>query len=153
MIQLKTFLILLPLLLLQLCSEDNQTNDCEDLNISITSLESEYDCLDTRYQLNIDLVDNFELITSQEEFVSIVSGDCQPMIDFTTYDLVVGKQQLTNGNETISYDLILDCKTSNLELTITFIQNETDVAPNLAYHVLMPKLLETQTLTVDIIIN
>lgn len=155
-------IVLLPMLSMQLCSneseiensnESERSNDCENTTLIVTSLEETYDCVNTKYGLHIDLDDNFTLIRSQSEFTDLVSGNCQPTIDFTIYDLVIGKKHLINGNDTIGYDLLLNCETSTLELTVVFNQNLSDVAPNITYHALIPKLSATQTLTVDIQIN
>ncbi|WP_456438588.1 hypothetical protein [Psychroserpens sp.] len=158
MVRFKLLTLLLPMLLMQLCStdetsNDNISNDCENTNLEITSLEEAYDCNNTKHSLEIDLNNNFTVIRSQSEFIGLVTGDCQATIDFSTYDLAIGKLQLANGNDTINYHLILNCETSNLELSVNFQQNETNVAPNLTYHALIPKLSETQALTVDIQIN
>jgi hypothetical protein len=72
-------------------------------------------------------------------------------IDFGTYDLIIGKRGLRTGNILISYELIENCETNVLTLTVTFLQNETLEAPNLTYHVLTAKIADVDGLEVEII--
>lgn len=128
-------------------------NDCLDFEIETTSLESLYGCTNTKFEMEIDLDNAYVIITNQSDFEALVTGSCQPEIDFSTYDLVIGKKELSNGNNSIAYKLIEDCETGNQILSVTFNQNDTTVAPNLTYHALIPKLANTQKLSVEIIIN
>jgi len=91
------------------------------------------------------------VISSQEVFDVLVSGSCTPNIDFNVYDLIIGKQGLRNGNISISYELIEDCETNVLTLTVTFLQNVTFETPSLTYHVLTAKLADVEALEVKII--
>ncbi|MFK5889889.1 MAG: hypothetical protein QM486_04075 [Flavobacteriaceae bacterium] len=132
----------------------NNDNNCTDNVVNITSLENEYGCTNTKYQMDIDLSDNYMIISNQLDFAEFVSGSCQPTIDFSIYDLVIGKKGLGNGNESIEYELIENCETENQSLTVTFNQNETtEEAPNLTYHALIPKLRNEQELNVEIVIK
>jgi len=128
-------------------------NDCTDNIVNITSLEKEYGCTDTKYQMDIDLSENYMIIRNQPDFAEFVSGSCQPTIDFSTYDLVIGKKGLGSGNESIEYQLIENCETGNLNLKVTFFQNIASVAPNLTYHALIPKMESQQELNTEIIIE
>jgi hypothetical protein len=132
---------------------NNVNRNCNDVIINTTSLENEYACVNTKFLMDINLTNDFTIIHTQNEFDTLVSGDCQPQIDFNTYDLVIGKQNLANGNDSIVYELIKDCVTNNLTLKVTFNQNATEPAPILTYHALIPKLNPSQTLEVDIVIN
>ena len=128
-------------------------NDCTDTILNITSLESEYGCINTKYQMDIDLFDNHMIIRNQLDFTEFVIGTCQPIIDFTIYDLVIGKKGLTSGNNSIEYELIEDCKTGNINLIVIFNQNISTVAPNLTYHALIPKIGNQQQLSTEIIVE
>jgi hypothetical protein len=128
-------------------------NDCTDTVINTTSLENEYGCTNTKYQMDIDLSDNYMIVRNQLDFTEFVTGSCQPSIDFLKYDLVIGKKGLTSGNESIEYELIENCETGNLNLLVTFFQNIATVAPNLTYHVLIPKMRSEQELNTEIIIK
>lgn len=132
------------------CKKDN---DCQSINLDVKSLESEYGCINTKYGLSINLSDTYIIIRSQEEFENKVSGECIPKVDFSSYDLVIGKKQLTSGNTLIDYELIRDCHIGKLELKVTFNQNIAAEAPNLIYHALTPKLGDEETVEVQIIIE
>jgi len=146
-------IIIISILFLGIISCNSDDDDCDDTILNITSLEIEYGCINTKYQMDIDLSENHMIIRNQLDFAEFVSGSCQPTIDFSVYDLVIGKKGLANGNSSIDYELIEDCKTGNQNLIVTFNQNETTEAPNLTYHALIPKLGDEQELNVDIIIN
>jgi hypothetical protein len=132
------------------CKKDN---DCQSSNLDIKSLESEYGCVNTKYGLSINLSDTYIIIRSQEEFENKVSGECIPNVDFSSYDLIIGKKQLTSGNSSIDYELIRDCHISKLELKVTYNQNIATEAPNLTYHALLPKLGDEETVEVQILIE
>lgn len=131
----------------------NKDDECTDTILNTTSMEIEYDCTNTKYQMDIELSENFMIIRNQLDFTEFVSGDCQPEIDFSVYDLIIGKKGLANGNNSIEYELVQGCETGNQKLIVTFNQNETTEAPNLTYHALIPKLGDEQELGVEIIIN
>lgn len=130
--------------------DDDNSSDCIDTTITTTSLESEYGCINTEYQMDIALTDTFMIIRNQADFDELTAGSCEPTIDFVMYDLVIGKQGLTNGFSSIEYVLIEDCNTENQNLFVTFILDETDIAPNVTYHGLIPKLDAGQELSVEI---
>ena len=148
--KLKTLLLSILFFGLFACNNDD---GCSDSVVNITSLEAEYGCMKTEYQMDIALSDTYVVIKSQVVFEDLVSGSCVPTIDFTLYDLVIGKKGLSSGNESIAYELIKDCETANETLTVTFIQNATAIAPNLTYHALIPKLYTNQELAVSIVVN
>ncbi|MBC8754354.1 hypothetical protein H2O64_06705 [Kordia sp. YSTF-M3] len=137
-------------------NDDDAVDPCptETILIETTSLETEYGCINTENSMEIDLPSgDFIIISDQQVFNMLVTEVCMPMIDFTTYDLVIGRQGLTSGNSSIRYDLIEICETGNQTLTVTFNLNATTVAPTLTFHALVPKLAAAQVLTVEIIIN
>ena len=117
------------------------------------SLETLYGCENTKNLLEIDTSEVFVIINTQQQFENLVSGPCMPQVDFTTYDLLIGEQGLSSGNNTITYEETQDCTTDILEVTVTFNQNETAEAPTLTFHILVPKLSNPNSTTVDIIIN
>ena len=135
---------------MQSCSNDD---DCTPAILAITSLENEYGCMDTPWQMHIDLSEDFAIIRSQSVFDDLVTGTCMPQIDFEAFDLLIGKKGLTNGFDTINYDgIVKNCDDNLLYLTVTFVLNSTTVAPNATYHVLMPKLEENETVNVTIVV-
>ncbi|RUA13174.1 MAG: hypothetical protein DSY83_12055 [Flavobacteriia bacterium] len=143
-------LILLIILKTFTCCQNDDA--CTDRILNTASLESEYGCANTKYQMEIDLVDEFTIIRSQSSFEALVTGSCQPQIDFSTYDLVIGKRSLSNGNTSIDYKLVEDCETGDQVLMVTFHQNDTTEAPNLTYHAFIPKLGDEQGLSIAITI-
>ena len=124
--------------------------NCVSPELPVKSLESEYGCSDTRRQLNINLSETSTIIRSQADFARLVTGSCQPQIDFTTYDLLIGKKGLPNGNSSIAYTLRRDCQTNQVLLRVVFQQNATTEAPNLTYHALVPKLAPGEDIKVQI---
>jgi len=146
-------ILILSMLLLGIISCEKSDDDCTDTTLNTTSLEAEYGCIDTKYQMDVELSESHIIIRNQLDFTELVSGSCQPDIDFSVYDLVIGKQGLTSGNDTIYYKLIENCETGNEFLTITFIQDATTIAPTVTYHALIPKLEDGQEHSVEIVIN
>lgn len=73
--------------------------------IDTTSLEIEYDCTNTKYDLDLEITDDFIVTKEQTDYNSRVTGNCNPDIDFSTFDLIIGKQQLTTGNDSVDYQL------------------------------------------------
>jgi hypothetical protein len=135
------------------CNKLEDVNTCKNINIPITSLENEYGCVDTKDLMKIDLLEDYIIIRNQDDFDSLVSGSCNPIIDFDTYDLVIGKKGLPNGNNTIYYKLYENCETKSLTLQVSFINSMIMIAPNLTYHSLIPKLKNGQNINVEILIN
>ena len=130
----------------------NKNDDCNSTDLVVTSLESEYGCNDTRYDLEIDLSNNYAIIHSQQDFENKVTGNCIPEIDFSSFDLVIGKKGLSSGNSSIDYKLTRDCS-NQITLIVTFNQSETMNAPNITYHALIPKLGDEETVNVEFVYN
>ena len=113
---------------------------CEDIKLNLTSLESEYGCTSTASQMEITGSDNILIITNQSDFEANIGGSCLPTIDFSKYILLIGKQALTNGLESITYELIDDCDGENYDFNVNLKMNATTVAPVVTYHSLAPIL-------------
>ncbi|MAN58204.1 MAG: hypothetical protein CMC08_00010 [Flavobacteriaceae bacterium] len=137
------------------CSNDDDSDGpaCTNTPIAFTDLEKQYGCTNTKREMDINLNDTFVIISSQEAFNALVTGTCTPQIDFGTYDLIIGKQFLSSGNDSIEYELVDVCDSDDILLTVTFNQNNTSEAPNLTYHLLAPKLESPENLEVEILIN
>ncbi|SFF77247.1 hypothetical protein SAMN04488033_10893 [Salegentibacter agarivorans] len=128
----------------------NSDDSCENSRIAITSMEEEYACNDTRYSLDISTTEEFQLITNIAEYEDKITGTCDPtLIDFTNFDLIIGKVQLTSGNDAIDYSFIESC-TEGRNLYVTFIQNDAMIAPVITYHVLVPKAEANKNIEVRI---
>ncbi len=140
--------ILCVFFLICACAEDDY-DPCVVSIDNFTNLEVAYDCEDTKNNLVIDLVNTHTVIRTQEAYGMMVTGDCNPAIDFDTYDLVIGRKQLANGNDAIMYSLTKGAFCPEpYELTVTFMQNDTEIAPTVTYHVLIPKLEESEEVVV-----
>jgi hypothetical protein len=126
------------------CEKENAsetTPPCDGNPLVIKTLESEYGCTNTKNSMQINLQDTFTVIKTAAAFTQQVSGTCTPAIDFTAYDLIIGKKTLTTGNQSIAYEAKINCTTEKLELKVIFNQNVAGNAPNLTYHILVPKAL------------
>jgi hypothetical protein len=128
------------------CEDDH----CQDQQLPTYSLEEEYSCENTKYQLSIDLDNGFKIIHDQEVYENLVGGSCDVQIDFERFDLIIGKHGLTNGNVRIGYEFRQLCDVITPILSVTFFQNLTDIAPTLTYHVLVDKLREGGNISVKI---
>lgn len=147
-----TFLLatLIFTILFYSCGND----DCLSPNgITPTNLEVEYGCVDTKYQMDIQLNDDYTIIRSQQSFDNLVTGSCTPQIDFAIYDLLIGKKGLPSGNASINYSFFKHPCDAQPYLQVEFIQNATTVAPNITYHALLPKLAPNETVNVELVIN
>ena len=114
-------------------------------------MESDYGCENTKYSLVVDLQNNGKIIRSKEAYDTEVTGTCHPDIDFSKYDLVIGKQSSGNENDTIIYDYRYACPNNELTLTVDIIQSDATRPDNVVYHAIIPKLGDEETL--NIIVN
>lgn len=133
------------LFLIFACSEDD---NCSNNELNLTSLENEYGCTNTKNS-NVDISEDYQIIRNQIDFETLNLENCNPEIDFSKYDLIIGKYQLTRGNNSINYELVENCQNNNLILKVTFDQNEATVAPNVTYHALVPKLKNEQSVSIE----
>ncbi len=149
----KLKIVILAVLVVSLyaCHHDSDSinNDSSDINIEVKHLETEYGCTD----IEVNLTNDYMVIRNFSDYTQHVNSNCQANVDFSTYDLVIGKQQLSNGLASIDYELTKEHETSNLNLKITFTLNDTAEAPNVTYNALIPKLDEHQELNVEVVIN
>lgn len=132
------------------CSADDE---CGPVIIATTSLETQYGCLSTAATVDIDLDNTYTIIRNQTDYDTLVSGSCDVAIDFTIFDLLIGKQQLTSGFNEIYYGMIRNCDNGRLYLEVFIELNAAAVAPNVTYHVLVPKLGDTEDIEVSVVTN
>jgi len=125
-------------------------DDCKETLLSIKHFESEYGCENTKHTLLIDTVNACVVIRSKESYDELVSGICHPEINFSLYDLIIGKQSTGNWNDTILYDYRKTCPENNLTLTIEIVQSDLTLPDNVVYHALIPKLGDEETLYLNI---
>ena len=134
----------------KIAEEKRITPTCESGNVVIKNLETEYGCVNTKYNLQLNNVDSFVVINSQPEFEAKVTGTCLPAIDFAAYTLVAGKKQLTNDNSNIQYTAIRDCNASKIHLNVLLSNTLGLSAPVVTWHCLLPKLQATEMVEVNI---
>lgn len=143
----KQRIVLIFFLLIFAC--DKEEKECTLLmHVLLPSVEEIYGCGDTRYSLEIDLNDRHELIRTKSVYDEKVTGTCHPAIDFEKYDLLIGKKGLQSGNQSISYALKKSCA-GDETLMVTFHQNISAEAPNVTYHVLLPKSESNRVIAVE----
>jgi hypothetical protein len=132
--------------ILSCCKKDN----CKEELVTIKHFETEYGCANTRFSLQIDLNNECTIIRSKETYDSKVTGSCHPEIDFSLYDLIIGKQSTGNFNDTILYDLRRTCPEKALTLTVDVIQSDLTQPSTVTYHALIPKLGDEENLNIKI---
>lgn len=143
------FLILLSGLLFA-CNTDN-TTICTTKLLLTDNLETVYNCTNTVNQLDVPILnEDYIIIRNNESFLEKVTGACVTEIDFSKYDLLIGKKQLTNGLDNIKYDMTIDCNQKDPIVNVTFNLNETTEAPTVTYHIFTPKLGTNQNLEVNL---
>ena len=136
--------IILVLALLFVSMACNQIKDCEEIQLTA----HHFDC--EMAWNSIDIQNDYTIIRSKEIYDSKVTGDCHPTIDFSLYDLVIGRQSSGNENDTIKYDLRRTCPDNELILTVDIIQSAATRPDNVVFHALIPKLGDEETLKVKI---
>jgi len=124
----------------------NQIKECEDVKLTT----HHFDCENTKYSLKINTQNDYTIIRTKEAYDSKVTGDCHPIIDFSFFDLVIGKQSSGNENDTIKYDLRRTCPYNELTLNVDIIQSDATRPDNVVYHALIPKLGNEETLKIKI---
>jgi len=132
--------------LLFACLACNQIKVCEEIQLATHHI----DCENTKYSLKINIQNEYTIIRSKEAYDSKVTGDCHPTIDFSLYDLVIGRQSSGNENDTIKYDLRRTCPYNELTLNVDIIQSDATRPDNVVYHALIPKLGDEETLKIKI---
>ncbi|UOQ55529.1 hypothetical protein [Hymenobacter cellulosivorans] len=142
--------LLLAATVLNGCATKCGVEPCTSTPVAVKSLESEYGCRDTKRQLDINLNQTYTVIRNQADFDRLVTGDCHPLIDFSAYDLIIGKKGLSSGTSGITYTYQRDCATNRPSLHVAFGRSITTEAPNLTYHALVPKLAAEEQVTVEV---
>ena len=143
--------VLIGILLCFLYACIDEKEKCVDELLSTKHFETEFGCIQTRYNLFIDLHNTCTIIRSKATYDELVSGICHPEIDFSNYDLVIGKQATGNLNDTVYYDYRRVCPDMDLTLTIDVVTSAATQPSNITYHALIPKLGDEES--IDIIVN
>jgi hypothetical protein len=116
----------------------------------VNNLETIYGCKNTNNSLKYNSSDEYKIIRTQQEFIDLTEGDCQPQIDFQKYDLLIGKKKLTSGTHSIQYNMYYSCDRETPVLNITFIQNVLTVISEPTYNALIPKMDNPTNLKVNL---
>lgn len=133
-------------LLLLICMACNQKDDCQEVKLPIHHLDCEN--LNTSPQINIS--NNYVIIRSRETYDAQVTGNCHPVVDFSRYDLLIGRQSSGNEVDTILYDLRRTCLNNELNLNVDIVQSGATRPDNVVYHALIPKLVDEETIRVKV---
>jgi len=128
----------------------NEEAPCYDFPLPTLTLDDDFGCERTTRDMEIDLSEEFIVIKDQATFDSLVSVYCDPLIDFSTHDFLIGKKGLTKGLATIDYQLTDKCDQLNHDLKVSIGLAVTDEAPNITYHCLVPKLKDDQSVNVEV---
>ena len=129
------------------CTDNNQ---CEAGNQAVKSLQ-DFGCSNVAYNVDVFSANEYALIRSEEEYNQNVEASCQPNVDWNNYDLIIGKQQLSNGLERIERNLVVNCSTNQLTLQFTFYLSITQIAPEITFDAMIPKMMDNQDLYVELI--
>ena len=135
--------------ILSYCKKDT----CNEEVMTTKHFESDYGCTNTKFTLQIDLNNDATIIRSKESYDSKVSGPCHPEIDFSLYDLVIGKQSTSNSNDTILYDYRRTCPDKKMTLSVDLIQSETAQPSTVVYHAIIPKLGDQESLNIKLTVR
>ena len=138
--------IILIFTLLLVSTSCSQKNECQEEQLTVHHFNCDY----AKYSLHIDITNKYTIIRSKETYDSIVTGDCHPTIDFSIYDLVIGKQSSGNENDTIKYDLRRTCPGNDLILNVDIIQSLMTRPDNVIYHALIPKQDDKEAIRIKI---
>jgi len=128
-------------------------NDCKEELRPVKHFESEFGCVNTKHNLLVDVTNNVIVIRTKEDYDSKVSGTCHPDIDFSIYDLVIGKQATAYMNDTILYDYRIACPENKLTLTFDIVQSDVNVADSVVFHAMIPKLGDEEPLYINVIVK
>lgn len=141
-------LILIITIFMGSCAED----DCQSGSIDIKELD-EFGCLNAQLTMMVDSPNEFDLIRSQDEYNQLVSGTCEPQINWQEYDLIAGRISFDKTVDSVSKRLTKDCFNNQLTLRIEFNLSDMEIPTAINFHALIPKLSNEETIFVEFIIN
>jgi hypothetical protein len=131
----------------------SKKDDCTEAVMTTRHFESDYGCVNTKFTLQIDLNNDAIIIRSKETYDSKVTGTCHPEIDFSLYDLVIGKQSTSNFNDTIIYDYRRTCPDKKLTLVVDLVQSDATMPSTVVYHAIIPKLGDKESLNIKLTVR
>lgn len=142
--------VLFTLLFIFFSCKNDDENQCHEV-LEYTTLEAEYNCSNTIFDLNVDwdsVGNNSVLIRNQDQFNYLVSGTCTPDIDFAQYDLFLVLILIQeSGVNSYTASVIQTCQNDiSIKLTIDEIEGNWENSVGV-FHLLIPKLEENQNIT------
>ena len=158
MVRLSSNKMNITIIILMICTfyGCKEVNDCEDEILFIAevfNVEKYIEIITAEKALHEKVLRNTFHIRSKDTYDNNVTGTCHPKIDFSKYDLVIGKQSTGNFNDTILYDYRRVCPNMELTLTVDVIQLDITMPSTVTYHALIPKLEDEESLNIKININ
>lgn len=146
---------LFPILLLVIFCSCDKESDCQYQRLPVTSLEKEYGCSNTLHEMDVSLPNNQSsghiIVSSQLQYDNLVtSATCNPQIDFSAYDLVIGKVVTDRKFSSAGYNLRNPCSSDTLYLVVVLnnpINSPTTVSST-TYGALIPKLSDNHVVDV-----
>ena len=132
-----------------LISSCSGNDGCQDGQIEVMSLE-DLGCTNTAFNVKVATLQEFELIRNQEDYDAFISADCNPQIDWLNYDMIAGMVGLNQGLRSIKNLLVTNCRTNRLILTVEIHLNLTQVAPQISFNAIIPKLKDEQDFFVEV---
>jgi len=112
--------------------------------------ESDFGCDNTMRSLKIDLTNNCALIRTIEDYNNKVSGACHPEINFSWFDLIIGRQSSDYLIDTILYDLKWSCPDNEYILTVDMVKSATVLQDTVVFHAIIPKIADWEGLKINI---
>jgi len=128
------------------CGSDSS---CTEEEVPITDL-SDLGCMNAPFTVSVQTLNEYEIIRNQEDYDLHIDAKCNPEIDWVRHDLIAGMVGLSRGLATIDKQLIMNCNTNRLVLTVDISTNITAVAPLISYNAIIPKLEGNQVFNLEV---
>lgn len=142
------FLLIMLLLFGLGCNKDIQDGKYSEIDFQKFS---DFGCPNnTPWHLNPSYKGEIYLLKSKQEFEKCVTIDCNPNIDFSNYNVLVGRKPFTTGASI--YDEKVETNGSELVYTITILRDETTVPLGVKYYVIIKKPSKAINIRVEHII-
>ena len=137
------------ILLISLLVACGDSSDCESGPLEVMSM-GDLGCTNSVNLMKIRTMQEFELIRDQESYDALITGPCSPVINWDENDMVAGNIQLNNGLINLEEKANFNCSTNTLLITILVHLNETEVAQEVFFGFVIPKLDNDQAPFVEV---
>jgi hypothetical protein len=142
----RILLLILTTIIIYGCTSDD---DCVSGVNELSHLE-DMGCANAVSNIQVMTTNEFELIRSQIEYESMVSARCDVLVDWEKYDLIIGTKPLARGLARLDRSISINCIRGQANLTFSIFLNATTVAQVITFDALIPKLMDSQDLFVDV---